>query len=80
MKRGGSLTRGRDMTESQQTIWTFAMPASVIVNERMRNLTCLAELTIENLTEDISLISSRRARNLDIEKIVQYIEPLESFR
>ena len=54
------------------------MPTLVLVNERMQNLTGLAELAVENHAE---AISSRRARDLeDIEKIVRYIEPLEPFR
>ncbi|XP_065557627.1 uncharacterized protein LOC136025525 [Artemia franciscana] len=66
------------MTELQRTIWTSAMPTLVLVNERMQNLTGLAELIAENHAE---AISSRRARDLaDIEKIVRYIEPLELFR
>ncbi|XP_065557765.1 uncharacterized protein LOC136025712 [Artemia franciscana] len=78
MKASGGLTRGRGMTELQRTIWTSAMPTLVLVNERMQNLTGLAELAVENHAE---AISSRRARDLeDIEKIVRYIEPLEPFR
>ena len=53
VKTSGGLTTGRGMTELQQTIWTSGMPTLVVVNERMQNLTGLAELTIENLKEAI---------------------------
>ena len=78
IKANDGRKRGRGMTGLQQTTWTSAMPTLFLVNERMQNLTGLAELIIENLAE---AISSRRDRDLaDIEKIVRYIEPLELSR
>ena len=50
----GGLTRGKGMTETQQLIWVFSMPACAAMNEAMKNLSGISYETSDQ-HKDISI-------------------------